>query len=214
MPSAATPDETSINTNLRSVSPYLVELNQPAGRAGCGMLLWRGLLLTCDHIMRSQLQRRRTRLKATGADFDGTSVGDRVFESNSLDCVVVGVSGDSARASGLLERTQVTAADVGEALFVVEARVGYREQPTVITTELIGLVGPFLQYQAPTRHGSSGAAIFNERWELVGMHQRRGYLVVPDGSISMSSQGVAMTDVIASIDSSRTVAIGPRLPFS
>ena len=39
---------------------------------------------------------------------------------------------------------------------------------------LIGVEGPWLQYDADTQPGSSGAPVFNDEWSVVGMHVSSG----------------------------------------
>jgi hypothetical protein len=85
----------------------------------------------------------------------------------------------------------------GEALAIVEGQPTRPAGRRISRTTATAVIGPFLRYPAPTRHGASGAAVFNADWQLVAMHHRRG--VFPDSGGTLVSQGVCISAILEEI---------------
>ena len=59
---------------------------------------------------------------------------------------------------------------IGESLNVIQHPDGRPKQVALQQNELIDRVDDFLHYRTDTAPGSSGAPLFNNQWEIVGLH--------------------------------------------
>lgn len=70
----------------------------------------------------------------------------------------------------LMEHTFQKKSESGDAAIIVQHPKGRRKQIVLNNNEIIGLYKNYLRYEADTDYGSSGSPVFNNRWELVGLH--------------------------------------------
>lgn len=157
----------------------LVHLKLPVGH-GCGFRLRDDVILTCHHVLPGPAAVRAavarigsgwTRLEPHGSCAD-------------LDYVTVVARGPGVSAVDWAEPGD------GEELVVVEPRPSGAVRLTPVRATRI--VGPYVEYDGPTRHGSSGSPVLNLNWQFVALHQRR--MVRPDdtGRPSFTSRGVTL----------------------
>jgi len=58
----------------------------------------------------------------------------------------------------------------GERVNIIQHPSGERMQVTVRENTIVAIEGSFLQYEADTQPGSSGAPVFNDQWEMAAIH--------------------------------------------
>ena len=58
----------------------------------------------------------------------------------------------------------------GERVNIIQHPGGERMQVTVRENTIVAVEGHFLQYEADTQPGSSGAPVFNDQWEMAALH--------------------------------------------
>lgn len=58
----------------------------------------------------------------------------------------------------------------GERVNIIQHPNGERMQVTVRENTIVAVQGHFIQYVADTQPGSSGAPVFNDQWEMAGLH--------------------------------------------
>jgi endonuclease G len=180
-------------------------------RTGCGLLAARGLVLTCHHVLPNRSAARSATV-TLGVDAvvapDGTALvpargrrfdAGRFLSCESLDYTVAAIHGQQTLGIDLLSGVPWASPVLGEALVIVEFKptrpVGLR----LTRTRVSALVGPLVQYSGPTVYGSSGAPVFNRSWQLVAIHHKRGFLPASDGSLTLTSEGVCLTNIAADV---------------
>ena len=60
-------------------------------------------------------------------------------------------------------------------MYIIGHPDGMRLQFSMKDNALIDANGPFIHYRAPTMGGCSGSPVFNEEWELIGLHHAGGF---------------------------------------
>lgn len=70
----------------------------------------------------------------------------------------------------LMEQRFIKKSEAGDAAIIVQHPKGRRKQVVLNNNEIVGLYKDYLRYEADTDYGSSGSPVFNDRWELVGLH--------------------------------------------
>jgi endonuclease G len=73
----------------------------------------------------------------------------------------------------------------GERVNIIQHPSGERMQVTVRDNTIMAVEGDFLQYQADTKAGSSGAPVFNDQWEMAALHHAGVPKRDPTGRILM-----------------------------
>ena len=58
------------------------------------------------------------------------------------------------------------------------------------------MFGDLVQYSTDTEPGSSGSPVFNQDWEIVGLHHRGGGLAGPDGKKYFTNEGILIGSVV------------------
>ena len=94
--------------------------------------------------------------------------------------------------------------DIGTFVNIIQHPEQERKQVVFRENRLVCLPGPLLFYMADTKGGSSGAPVFNDEWEVVGMHRfakRGGTLDIGNGLTfpDQVNEGVAMASIVAAL---------------
>jgi S1-C subfamily serine protease len=69
----------------------------------------------------------------------------------------------------------------------------------------------FIQYRTPTEHGSSGSPVFNDNWEIIGIHHAGGDdmpLLDPPGQTGKANEGILISAILKNC-SQKPAAIYP-----
>ena len=158
---------------------------QPAA-FGTGFMVSPVLLLTNHHVLEDAGTARNSR-----AEFDyqrradGTLLTTTVFSfdpqafyytDRELDYTVVAVRGNSSNGRPLAEfGYNLLSEDEGKAIAAQWANIiqhpgGEPKQASLRENQIVDVLPNFLHYKSDTAPGSSGAAVYNDRWEVVALH--------------------------------------------
>jgi endonuclease G, mitochondrial len=153
---------------------------------GTGFLVSPRLLLTNNHVLRSAEVAGRAYVELNyQSGLDGMPLQpsafsldpQRLFVTNpELDFSLVAVQErgndeESLSAFGHLRLIeQEGKAILGELLNIIQHPNGEPKQLALRENELVDLLELFLHYQTDTEPGSSGSPVFNDQWEVVGLH--------------------------------------------
>lgn len=93
---------------------------------------------------------------------------------------------------------------LGEFLNIIQHPNGEPKQLALRENEFIDLLDNFMHYHTDTAPGSSGSPVFNDQWEIVGLHHsgvpkkdEQGRILARDGSLWKQSMGEHKIDWIA-----------------
>ena len=93
---------------------------------------------------------------------------------------------------------------VGEYLNIIQHPNGEPKQLALRENRLVDLLPDFLHYQTDTAPGSSGSPVFNDQWEVVGLHHSgvpkrdaEGNVLTRDGTVWREEMGEQRIDWIA-----------------
>ena len=153
---------------------------------GTGSLVGPGLLLTNNHVLEDAEMAARSRVEFDyQLALDGTPSESESFEldperlfvtDRELDYSLVAVEEENS-GGGVLESfgwNPLIEAEgkviLGELLNIVQHPNGEPKQLAMRENRLVDLLENFLHYQTDTAPGSSGSPVFNDQWELVGLH--------------------------------------------
>ncbi len=103
----------------------------------------------------------------------------------------------------------------GEPVIIIQHPKGQHKQIVVSSNRTIALSDDCLYYEADAENGSSGSPIFNQEWELVGLH--RAYIsedeptlskndediTLPQGDIVVGFEGIRICNIAKDIGSKR-----------
>jgi endonuclease G len=187
---------------------------------GTGFTISPRLLLTNNHVLDSAETSASSRVEF---NFQEDSAGNplppvvlnldpgRFFLTNKgLDFTVVAVVDRAADGTELRdfcwlpligEQGKVL---VGEYLNVIQHPNGEPKQLALRENRLIDLLPDFLHYETDTAPGSSGSPVFNDQWEVVGLHHSgvpkmdaQGRILTRDGTVWREEMGEHRIDWIA-----------------
>jgi endonuclease I/V8-like Glu-specific endopeptidase len=189
---------------------------------GTGFMISPRLLLTNNHVLTSKQSASYSQVEFNYQDGpDGRLLTSTIFDlkpdeffitSVELDFTMVAVSEQPHDGSGselsefgwnrlIEEQGKVI---LGEYLNIIQHPNGEPKQIALRENQLIDLPENFLQYQTDTAPGSSGSPVFNDQWEVVGLHhsgvprrddQQR--IIARDGSVWTQQMGDDQIDWIA-----------------
>jgi V8-like Glu-specific endopeptidase len=153
---------------------------------GTGFMVSPRLLITNHHVLENAAT-----AKSSLAEFDyqrradGTPVPSSVFNfepevffyaNQELDYAVVAVRGVSGGGRPLSDFGHNTLEEEeGKAIAAQWANIiqhpgGEPKQVSLRENQIVDVLPNFLQYKSDTAPGSSGAAVYNDRWEVVALH--------------------------------------------
>lgn len=168
-----------------------IEVVGPRGAVvayGTGFLVADGVLITNAHVLTTAAEVGRSRVQLRyELDIDGNELTPVTFQLLSdpepiinvdLDVAVVGVAlrssdGRDLRQFGWLRLDPTPGKGaIGEYLTIIQHPNGERKQICVRENKLLkyDANGPYLWYLTDTVGGSSGSPVFNNSWDVVGLH--------------------------------------------
>jgi S1-C subfamily serine protease len=180
---------------------------------GTGVLISQHLLLTNHHVLPdAEAARGLSALFDYGHDENGSErkelavpldVDAGFFADETLDFAVVALSPDpplGARhpADLIADPGKIL---LGERVNVIHHANGERARISIRANRLVDQDDDWLRYTSDTRHGSSGSPVFNDQWEMIGLHH--GGIpdpgAPPDREAATANEGVRISRIIAKL---------------
>lgn len=206
---------------------------------GTGFLVSPSLLITNNHVLGSAEEAAAGIIEFDfQAGADGRPMPPVVFQLDpqsffithrDLDFTVVAVSGRSRDGRPLtsfgrlpLKETQGKAV-IGELVNIIQHPNGEPKQLALRDNQIVDVLDDYLHYSADTAHGSSGAPVFNDQWEVVALHHSGvprkdldGNVLAVDGTPWRPSMGEHRVDWKANegVRISRVLAVIQQFPLS
>ena len=198
----------------RSVARIWVAVNaagRPSGY-GTGFMISPQLLLTNNHVLESPSVARRSFVEfdyqiGLNGKFLPTITFDLdpdtfFFTDEHLDYSVVAIRVDDRNRESLAGFgwnpliEEEGKAIISQWLNIIQHPNGEPKQLALRENQLVDLLDDFIQYKTDTEPGSSGSAVFNDQWEVVGLHHSgvweknaAGQILAVDGSVWHKSMG-------------------------
>ena len=191
---------------------------------GTGFMVSPRLMMTNNHVLSSRNDAAFSLCEFNFQDdLTGRPIPTSVFEfdpdlffetDRALDFSLVAVKERARTGSGDLSELRFFGwtrlieeegkAILGEFLNIIQHPNGEPKQLALRENEFIDLLDNFLHYHTDTAPGSSGSPVFNDQWEIVGLHHSgvprkdsQGRILTRDGSVWKSSMGEHKIDWIA-----------------
>jgi len=180
---------------------------------GTGFMISEELLVTCHHVIPDITT-------ATNAIFqldyfirsDGTFNQYHEFKldpskifatSIDLDVTVVAVkSANEIIYRGAYIASLQSSLIKGESVNIIHHALGEPQKISMREGEIVAFSDRLIHYDSPTSPGSAGAPIFNDQWELIGIHHAGGFLKsIEESSMQVRvSEGIRISAFIAWFD--------------
>jgi V8-like Glu-specific endopeptidase len=124
------------------------------------------------------------------------AVADGPFHANqALDYAVFQVEKQPGLEWGYL-RLQPRSVEKNERINIIQHPNGLPKQISMQNNLVEYVGGHVLQYVTSTNPGSSGSPVFNDRWEVVGLHHAGGELVEPtSGQYFNRNEGILISSI-------------------
>ncbi|WP_200307072.1 endonuclease [Streptomyces adelaidensis] len=170
---------------LVSRSVGRITISGPGAGHGTGFMVSPSLLLTNNHVLRSQEEARRSVVAfSLQAGIDGHPLTPvfqlephRFFVTDrALDFSLVAVAERGARGEALSSFGRLTLSEalgkvvIGEFVSIIQHPRGEPKQLALRENQVVDILDRFMHYECDTREGSSGSPVFNDQWEVVALH--------------------------------------------
>src|SRR5882724_1902278 len=179
---------------------------------GTGFLISPRLLITNNHVLDSKAVARKSVVEFNyQLGIDGKALPSATFDldpdaffftDQHLDYAVVAVRLDGTRSQSLIGFgwnpliEEEGKAIISQFLNIIQHPNGEVKQLSLRENQLIDVLDDFLQYKTDTAPGSSGSPVYNDRWEVVGLHHSgvweknaAGQILAVDGRVWDESMG-------------------------
>jgi V8-like Glu-specific endopeptidase len=175
------------------------------GGFGTGVLIANDLLLTNNHVTED-----KGTADETTAEFNyqktwsGELEAVQRFELDSkrfmtnvdLDYTMVGVKGSPGDLFGYVDLADRVMPAVNDFVSIIQHPEGGPKQISFIDNKVSAVFGIRVQYASDTEPGSSGSPVFNQQWQLVGLHHAGGGLAGPNGKKHFTNEGILISAIV------------------
>lgn len=204
-----------LDVGLQAGKPVCrIEVRDKIGRVlghGTGFLVSSSLMLTNNHVL-EDAETARYSLAQFNHETDPKLMPrpiksfridpDRFFMTNTkLDFTLVAVEDASADGSGLNEFgvlrlfAQTGKALLGEYVSIIQHPSGGPKAVAIRENQVIDIFDDYFHYVTDTEPGSSGSPVFNDEWQVVGLH----HAGVPDPKDStkwVANEGIRISSIM------------------
>jgi V8-like Glu-specific endopeptidase len=176
----------------------------PAG-PGSGFLIANDLLLTNHHVL---LDEATAAASTAEFNYQVNWAGDlepvrrylldssHYRTSEELDYTIVRVKESPGDLFGFVDLAKRGTPTVNDFVSIIQHPQGGTKQISFTDNKVSAVFGDLLQYSTDTEPGSSGSPVFNQAWEIVGLHHRGGGLAGPDGKKYFTNEGIQISSVV------------------
>lgn len=181
----------------RRVGRILINTNSGLKARGTGFLVGRGIILTNEHVLRSEAQAAACFIQM---DYEQNRYApnpqpqmfalepSRLFHNDpKLDYAIVAVASKNNQGASVEDYGWLTLDEAqgkitvspNDFVNIIQHPLGREKEVVVRDNRLLDLstssqeansLGPFLHYEADTEKGSSGSPVLNDSWEVVALH--------------------------------------------
>ncbi len=116
--------------------------------------------------------------------------------SKELDYTIARVRESPGDLFGFVDLSKRSEPTVNDFVSIIQHPQGGTKQICFTDNKVSAVFGDLVQYSTDTEPGSSGSPVFNQRWEIVGLHHRGGGLAGPDGKKYFTNEGVLISSVL------------------
>lgn len=172
---------------------------------GTGFLIGTDLLLTNNHVLPDEKTAEQALAEFNyQTNWSGEMEPVRrfpldtgYFRTNAeLDYSIVRVSDSPGNLFGFVNLGRRSTPAVNDFVSIIQHPQGGPKQICFTDNKVAAVFGDVLQYSTDTERGSSGSPVFNQNWEIVGLHHRGGELAGPDGTKYFTNQGVLISSIV------------------
>lgn len=208
------------------LSRAVAHITVPGVGLGTGFLIADDLLLTNNHVIGSETAAQDAVIRFNYEDsLDGTPLpveevgcqpADGFYtspytagvEPGKLDFTIVRLSEPMGARWGTIRLSDVAVEPPADVV-VIQHPAGEKKQIAIADNELVLADDLKIQYLTDTLPGSSGAPVFNDRWQLIGLHHAGGFYVQPgDPQGHLRNEGVRIKAVLAEMPDWAHDAVG------
>lgn len=182
----------------------VVRLITPAG-FGSGFLIAPDLLLTNNHVLPDTQSANGTSVEFNyQVNWAGElepvrryMLDSSYFRTNPhLDYTIVLVKDSPGDLYGYVDIAKRNDPTVNDFVSIIQHPQGGPKQICFTDNKVSAVFDDLVQYSTDTEPGSSGSPVFNQRWEIVGLHHRGGGLTGPDGKKYFTNEGILISSII------------------
>lgn len=182
-----------------------------AGGPATGFLVDESLVLTNHHVFPNRssavgavARMNFQRLDGSLMAFEQYSVDPSVHYAAApeVDAAVVGVRGRPGDRWGKVDLSRIGVAVEGRPAYVIQHPHGLVKQIGVRDNEIREVTDTEVLYSSDTERGSSGAPVFDERFDIIALHAEGGHIadIGPDGTAYFANKGVRIELVKAALN--------------
>ena len=113
--------------------------------------------------------------------------------STTRSCALNGAPGDLYGFVNLAKRAEPT---VNDFVSIIQHPQGGPKKIAFTDNKVSAVFNDLVQYSTDTEPGSSGSPVFNQDWEIVGLHHRGGGLAGPDGKKYFTNEAIQIGSVV------------------
>jgi V8-like Glu-specific endopeptidase len=192
-----------LNRGLQLAAP-VARLVTPDG-PGTAFLIAPDLLLTNHHVLPSTAVADESVAEFNyQVNWAGTFEPVRRFTLDStycrtsadLDYTIVRVRDSPGDLYGYVDLAIRAEPAVNDFVSIVQHPLGGPKQICFTDNKVAAVFDHLVQYSTDTEPGSSGSPVFNQQWEIVGLHHKGGGLAGPDGKKHFTNEGILINSVI------------------
>jgi V8-like Glu-specific endopeptidase len=172
---------------------------------GSGFLIANDLLLTNHHVLPDSKSADGTTVEFNyQVNWAGELEPVRRYKLDStryrtspeLDYTIVRVTENPGDLFGFVDLAKRNEPTVNDFVSIIQHPNGGMKQICFTDNTVSAVFGHLVQYSTDTEPGSSGSPVFNQDWEIVGLHHRGGGLAGPDGKKYFTNEGILISAVL------------------